>query len=131
MEVLSSRILLRPHDFADSLGFYTEKLGLRIYREFGYDGNVTGVVLFLGGGFLELSRAGASADTASDIMRLWLQVPDLRAEYERLRSVGVRVIEAPTTKPWGLEEMWIEDPDGHRIVMVEVPPTHPLRRRVN
>jgi hypothetical protein len=25
-------------------------------------------------------------------------------------------------------EMWIEDPDGVRIVLVEVPREHPLRR---
>ena len=31
-------------------------------------------------------------------------------------------------EPWGLTEMWIEDPDGIRIVLVEVPADHPLRR---
>ncbi len=35
---------------------------------------------------------------------------------------------APATEPWGLIEMWIEDPDGTRIVLVEVPAGHPLRR---
>jgi len=28
-------------------------------------------------------------------------------------------------EPWGLTEMWIEDPDGGRIVLVEVPAAHP------
>jgi hypothetical protein len=28
----------------------------------------------------------------------------------------------------GTTEMWIEDPDGVRIVLVEVPSDHPLRR---
>ncbi|MBV9039833.1 MAG: VOC family protein, partial [Acidimicrobiia bacterium] len=32
-------------------------------------------------------------------------------------------------KPWGLREMWIRDPDGLTIVIVEVPEDHPLRRR--
>ena len=32
--------------------------------------------------------------------------------------------------PWGLREMWIEDPDGVRIVLVEVPEGHPIRRRL-
>jgi hypothetical protein len=31
-------------------------------------------------------------------------------------------------QPWGLAEMWIADPDGVRIVLVEVPAQHPLRR---
>ena len=34
----------------------------------------------------------------------------------------------PAAEPWGLTEMWIEDPDGVRIVLVEVPADHPLRR---
>ena len=35
MEVLSSRILLRPSDPARSHRFYRDTLGLAIYREFG------------------------------------------------------------------------------------------------
>jgi hypothetical protein len=31
-------------------------------------------------------------------------------------------------EPWGLVGMWIEDPDGVRIVLVEVPDYHLLRR---
>jgi hypothetical protein len=41
----------------------------------------------------------------------------------------VDIIEPPTDKPWGLREMQIRDPDGLRIVIVEVPETQPLRRR--
>ncbi|HKK52600.1 MAG TPA: VOC family protein, partial [Myxococcota bacterium] len=33
-----------------------------------------------------------------------------------------------TRKPWGLVELRAEDPDGLRLVFVEVPPDHPLRR---
>ncbi|CAM5671563.1 hypothetical protein STENM36S_08115 [Streptomyces tendae] len=33
----------------------------------------------------------------------------------------------PVKEPWGLVEMWIADPDGTRIVLVEVPAEHPLR----
>ena len=59
---------------------------------------------------------------------IWLQVRDIHAEHVRLAAVGVPVIREPTTEPWGLIEMWIEDPDGIRIVLVEVPADHPLRR---
>jgi hypothetical protein len=31
--------------------------------------------------------------------------------------------------PWGLVELWVEDLDGNELRLVEVPPTHPLRRR--
>jgi hypothetical protein len=46
-----------------------------------------------------------------------------------LTEIRVDVIELPTDKPWGLREMQIRDPDGLRIVIVEVPENHPLRQR--
>jgi catechol 2,3-dioxygenase-like lactoylglutathione lyase family enzyme len=130
MDVLSSRILLRPVDLAASRAFYEGALGLSVYREYGVDGRVTGVVLFLGGGFLELATSGAGMPGAADGPLLWLQVDDLAAEHERLAAAGVPVDREPAQMPWGLLEMWVHDPDGVRIVIVEVPADHPLRRRV-
>jgi catechol 2,3-dioxygenase-like lactoylglutathione lyase family enzyme len=60
MEVLSSRVLLRPTDFERSFRFYAEELGLHIYREW-ESGPNRGVVFFLGGGFLELSDSSRTA----------------------------------------------------------------------
>jgi len=126
MEVLSSRVLLSPADFARSRRWYGEVLGLRVYREFGAGGEVTGVVFFLGGGYLELSAAGGPAP-----ITLWLQVPDLDAEHERLVATNeVTIVTAPATMPWGLREMLIEDPDGVHLVLVEVPEGHPIRSRL-
>jgi uncharacterized glyoxalase superfamily protein PhnB len=85
------------------------------------------VVFFLGGGFLELS--GSSHTTANENVGLWLQVRDVDAVGDVLKETRVDVIEPPTDKPWGLREMQIRDPDGLRIVIVEVPADHPLRRR--
>lgn len=58
-------------------------------------------------------------------MQVWLQVRDVHAQHERLTGAGVRL---PTVEPWALTEMWIEDPGGVGIVLVEVPADHPLRR---
>ncbi len=126
MEVLSSRVLLHPVDFERSFRFYSESLGLHVYREWGR-GSTRGVVFFLGGGFLELS--GSSGTGASESVGLWLQVRDVDAVGRELEVAGVEVFEPPTDKPWGLREMQIRDPDGLSIVIVEVPDTHPLRRR--
>jgi predicted enzyme related to lactoylglutathione lyase len=126
VEVLSSRVLLHPVDFERSFRFYAESLGLHVYREWG-SGSNRGAVFFLGGGFLELS--GSSRTTASENTRLWLQVRDVNAVGREFGEVGVEISEPPTDKPWGLREMQIRDPDGLRIVIVEVPENHPLRRR--
>jgi predicted enzyme related to lactoylglutathione lyase len=126
MEVLSSRILLRPADLDRSRRFYRDVLGLAVYREFGPPAD-PGLVFFLGSGLLEVSGQSGGPPEGGSVM-IWLQVRDVRAEHERLAAVGVRVLREPMKEPWGLVEMWIEDPDGVRIVLVEVPADHPLRR---
>ena len=125
MEVLSSRVLLRPTDFEQSFRFYAEILGLHIYREW-VSGSARGVVFFLGGGFLELS--GSSEAPCSEKVSLWLQVRDVNAVGRELENSGVDIVEAPVDKPWGLREMRVQDPDGVRLVILEVPKDHPLRR---
>ncbi|MGW4048554.1 VOC family protein [Streptomyces sp. NPDC004721] len=126
VHVLSSRTLVRPTDPERSRVFYGERLGLAVYREFGA-GPERGTVYFLGGGFLELS--GRSDGPLSPSVRLWLQVEDVAAAHEELRVKGVEITREPVREPWGLIEMWIADPDGTPIVLVEVPAEHPLRYR--
>ncbi|MFC8694775.1 VOC family protein [Streptomyces parvus] len=126
VHVLGSRILLHPTDPDRSRAFYGEALGLAVYREFG-TGPERGTVYFLGGGFLEVS--GRGEELPSSAVQLWLQVDDAEAAHEELRAKDVTVLRPPKREPWGLVEMWIEDPDGVRIAVVEVPDDHPLRYR--
>jgi predicted enzyme related to lactoylglutathione lyase len=125
VDVLSSRILVRPSDLDRSRRFYRDVLGLAIYREFG-PADDPGVVFFLGPGLLEVS--GHTASAAGHSVMIWIQVRDVHAEHARLAAAGVPIIRGPVTEPWGLIEMWIQDPDGIQIVLVEVPADHPLRR---
>jgi predicted enzyme related to lactoylglutathione lyase len=99
VDVLSSRVLLRPGNLARSQRFYRDVLGLAVYREFGPAGS-PGVVFFLGSGFLEVSGRGPGG--AGQSLMLWLQVRDVRAEYQRLSAAGVRALREPQTEPWGL-----------------------------
>ncbi|MEU0945240.1 glyoxalase superfamily protein [Streptomyces canus] len=126
VHVLSGRVLLRPTDPERSRVFYGDQLGLAVYREFG-TGPERGTVYFLGGGFLELSGR-SEAPPATDV-RLWLQVPDVTAAHEELLGKGVEIVRPPVREPWGLVEMWVADPDGTPIVLVEVPADHPIRYR--
>jgi predicted enzyme related to lactoylglutathione lyase len=121
VEVLQSRVLYRPVDYETSVAFYRDVVGLHVFREWG-----SGTVFFLGGGLLELSRsAGRVSD---DKLSLWLHVRDVDAEFSRLAGAGAEVVEAPVDEPWGLREARIRDPDGLMLVLVEIPPSHPMRR---
>lgn len=126
VHVLSGRTLVRPTDPERSRVFYGEQLGLAVYREFG-TGAERGTVYFLGGGFLEVS--GRSEGPPSPVVRLWMQVEDVAAAHDELVAKGVGIVRPPLREPWGLIEMWIADPDGLPIVLVEVPADHPLRHR--
>ena len=124
MEVLAGRVLIRPTDPGRSLAFYRDVLGLAVFREF-----PGGTVFFLGGGYLEVSgRAAETVDGPGEGTALWLQARDLDSAHRELVARGATVLREPRREPWGLDEMWIADPDGRRIAVVEVPPEHPMRR---
>lgn len=123
MQVLSSRVLVRPTDPEKSTAFYRDVLGLAIYRTF-----PGGTVFFLGQGFLEVSGHGDGP--ASPAVSVWMQVRDLAAAVAELAERGVTPDREPRQEPWGLHECWISDPDGLRIVLVEVPEDHPIRTDV-
>jgi catechol 2,3-dioxygenase-like lactoylglutathione lyase family enzyme len=121
MEFLMSRVIVRPRDPERSLAFYRDTLGLAVYREF-----PGGTVFFAGNGLLEVSGRGETGP-GPDVV-LWLQVRDIAATASELAARGVRIEREPKQEPWGLLEMWLADPDGLRIVVVEVPADHPIRR---
>jgi catechol 2,3-dioxygenase-like lactoylglutathione lyase family enzyme len=62
VDVLSSRILLRPGDLDRSRRFYRDLLGLAVYREFGPPDD-PGLVFFLGQG---CSRSPATRPARPD-----------------------------------------------------------------
>ncbi|UJL29312.1 VOC family protein [Mycolicibacterium vanbaalenii] len=124
MEILASRVLFRPKDYARSVAFYRDGLGLAIAREY-----AGGTVFYAGQSFIELAGHGAPADGAPPFPgALWLQVRDIAAAQEQLRERGVPIARDARREPWGLHEMHVTDPDGVTLIFVEVPEDHPLRR---
>lgn len=120
MEILSSRVLLRPADYQRSLTFYRDTLGLAIARE--YPG---GTVFFAGQSLIELAGHGEPRSFSG---ALWLQVRDVYQVQDELRQRGVEITREARQEPWTLHEMHITDPDGVTLIFVQVPPNHPLRR---
>ena len=124
MEILASRMLIRPADYQRSLRFYRDELGLAIAREYG-----TGTVFYAGQSLIELAGHGASSEPGRPFPgALWLQVRDVYATQAELEGRGVTIARAALREPWGLHEMHVTDPDGVTLIFVQVPENHPLRR---
>lgn len=123
MEILASRMLLRPADYQRSLAFYRDHLDLAIARE--YPG---GTVFFAGQSLIELAGHGTPAGAQSFAGALWLQVRDVYATQDELRHRGVQIAREARQEPWTLHEMHVTDPDGITLIFVQVPERHPLRR---
>ncbi|MHA0285495.1 VOC family protein [Mycobacterium sp. C3-094] len=124
MEILASRVLLRPADYDRSLAFYRDGLELAIARE--YPG---GTVFHAGQSLIEIAGHGKPTAGAPPFPgALWLQVRDLAATEDTLRQRGIQISREARQEPWGLLEMHVHDPDGVLLIVVEVPDEHPLRR---
>lgn len=124
MEILASRMLLRPADYQRSLSFYRDQIGLAIAREYG-----GGTVFFAGQSLLELAGYGSPAHSRGPFPgALWLQVRDIEATQAELRGRGVAIAREARQEPWGLYEMHVLDPDGITLIFLEIPSDHPLRR---
>lgn len=124
MEILASRMLLRPADYPRSVAFYRDGIGLAIAREYG-----GGTVFYAGQSLIELAGHGAPDHGAPPFPgALWLQVRDLAATQDELRGRGIDIAREARREPWGLHEMHVVDPDGVMLIFVQVPEDHPLRR---
>jgi len=44
---------------------------------------------------------------------IWIQARDIHAGHARLAAGAVPIVRGPATGPWGLTEMWIQDPRWH------------------
>jgi len=124
MEILASRMLLRPADYQQSLAFYRDQIGLAIAREYG-----GGTVFFAGQSLLELAGYGSPDHSRGPFPgALWLQVRDIEATQAELRGRGVAIAREARQEPWGLHEMHVLDPDGITLIFIQIPGDHPLRR---
>jgi catechol 2,3-dioxygenase-like lactoylglutathione lyase family enzyme len=124
MEILASRMLIRPADYERSLAFYRDGIGLAVWREYG-----AGTVFFAGQSLIELAGHGREDNDGGTFpCAIWLQVRDIYHTQRELSERGVPIAREARQEPWGLHEMHVVDPDGVMLIFVQVPPEHPLRR---
>ena len=113
---------IRVPDMAAAIEFYRDRLGFTVERGGPEDGNVA---LSFGDARLMLDsvpteyysasynaaiakRMGASAPTA-----LYIESPDLDAQYGRLVQGGIDIVDPIADRPWGQREFTVADPHGN------------------
>ena len=48
-------------------------------------------------------------------------VDDVDIEYERLKTLGVNIIEPPIIRPWGAKNIIFNDPEGNQVIFRSIP----------
>lgn len=127
-------VAFRVRDFESSIRWYGEAFGAReAFRATRDDGSPQLVYLELAPGqFIELFPNGKNPiEPPADPLgyaHTCLLVADLDATLKHLGTLGVQPVTAPRTGTANQRLAFIEDPDGNRIELMQVPPDSPIYR---
>jgi len=127
VEGVELTLLLVVSDVARAVRFFTEVLGVAMFREYGGTSAVlqfqgTWILLVTGGGPTPgkptiTFAAPQDPDTVSH--QLTMRVPDCWAAYETLKSRGAEFLAEPVDRG-GEIRAFFRDPDGHLLEISEV-----------
>lgn len=128
--------MLRVGDLERSISFYTDMLGMRLFRKENYpSGRFT--LAFVGygnesdGAVIELTHNWGrdTYELGTAYGHVALAVTDLKSTCATLEAVGVKVVRAPGPMTFSSPDRnaaeiiaFIEDPDGYKIELVEACP---------
>lgn len=122
MTLLGANPVLAVHDLDASATWYRDVLGCEIEEVDA--GNwvfcASGSVTFMLG---RCPDAIPARDIGDHSYVAYLRTDDVDAAHERAVAAGADISKAPTDEPWGMREMALRSPDGHRF-MVACPVGH-------
>ena len=101
--------ILFSSDVARSLRYYIDVLGFEHKWEWGYPPTF--------GGVSKESVQIFFCENGQGNPGTWVSifVDNVDGYYEQIKQKGAKIISSPETMQWGVREMLVEDPDGHRI----------------
>ena len=120
-------VAIRVKDIDRSLDFYVNKLGFAEMMRFDRDGRLWIVYLRITDEqFLEIFPDG-TGDRAPErepvgYNHMCLEITDIDVALRELAAAGVPLIREKQMGADGNWQAWIEDPDGHRIELMQMMP---------
>jgi uncharacterized glyoxalase superfamily protein PhnB len=116
VEVLNSSPVLAVHDLARSSAWYRDVLGCETHDP--DPGNWTfcrsGAIDFMLGRCHDAMPASELGDHS---YVAYLRVDDVGAFFARAVDAGAEILKPPTDEPWGMRELALRSPDGHRFML--------------
>ena len=115
---------LLVRDYDEAIDFYVRKLGFELREDSDQGGGKRWVVVGPTGGegaglLLAKPTDGAGVgDQAAGRVFLFLQTDDFDADHARMKTAGVRFLEAPRREPYGAVAVF-EDLYGNRWDLIE------------
>jgi uncharacterized glyoxalase superfamily protein PhnB len=109
------RVFFSPADYARSLAFYRDELGLAMTSSWDRGPADRGAVFRLGGGHVELVAHGPAAPPSG--VGVYAQIDDLDAFHDRLVARGIALTRPLGKTSWGHRLFGVRDPDGVEIVV--------------
>lgn len=107
------RLVYIPKDFQAAAAFYRDGLSLPVDHEWDYGGGDQGVVFIAGSGMIELlGQAPGSAYVEPRGISALIQVEDADRWYQMALARSLKVVQEPTSYPWGHRVVRLADPDG-------------------
>jgi len=120
-----SHVALRVKDIGRSLDFYVGKLGFKEMFRLERDGKLWLMYIRVTDTqYLELFPEGQgerpAAPTAIGYNHICLAVPDMEQSVKQLEALGIPLTRPKIKAADGNWQTWIEDPDGHRIELMQI-----------
>jgi lactoylglutathione lyase len=118
-------VAIRVKDIAASLEFYVGKLGFQEMLRLDREGRLWLVYLRITDDqFLEIFPDG-TGDRAAErevvgYNHMCLTVPDIEQTVRELEALGIPLIRPKVLAADGNWQTWIEDPEGHRIELMQM-----------
>lgn len=116
MRISGSDPVLAVHDLEVSGAWYRDVLGCELDDVAPGDWRFcrAGAVTFMLGRCPEVPAARELGDHS---YVAYLRVDDVEAFYRRAVAAGAEVLHAPRDEPWGMRELGLRSPDGHRFML--------------